>query len=365
MDELFVILQPPILFNDWAATVKSYGVDKFILLISIPTVTLGFMTGLIGTAAMRLPFFTLLWRTIAISVLIGASVPLGGMTRNVWKLMYEAGNGISTKALNSALNKSGTFGTMLGVIAMAATAGKMVGNGAMKAKNLKDLSKSAVTNGKDLLRWASLLNQILAPFWLIYLLVVVISGLTVYIGTLLLPLLLALCMFQSLGGNSWISAFVRGMIAAIAMMVFLPLVFTFALKFGWEAPMNYVNKGLQVKVDEMVTTMNDIGRQEEAIVKAIMSLGTDTASSIEAVKATAGGGLVSNGLKMAGIVIEVIGMFIVGCFAIIVGLVIGGTLLFQTDKLIGSTLGGAAMAAAKTTVRTPRSQRPQQPARAA
>lgn len=350
MEDIFKVLQPAVLLSNWASDISAMGLELLIKKISVALVTIGFLAGLGGTATMRLPFLELLKRTLVIALLIGASIPIGTFTKSIWKTLYLAGNTVSDKALDGALKKSGTFGTMLGVIGMAATAGSMVSNGALKASNITELAKAGAANGKNILKWASLLNQLIAPFWFVYLLLTVTSGLIIYVGTLFLPLGLAFCMFHSIGGTSWISGWVRGMVGAMAVIVILPAVFTFALKLGWEAPMNYVNKGLQAKVDSMVATMVDIGRQEAAIVKAIGSLGTDAAANVEAIKATFGGGLLNNGSKMVGIVVETIGLFIGGCFAIVVGLIVGATLLVQTDRLVGATLGGAANGLVKSSL---------------
>jgi hypothetical protein len=354
MDDLFKIFQPVALLNVWAANIGSMGIKNLIVTTSVVLVTIGFLLGLFGTATMRLPFWTLLGRTVLIALLIGASLPIGSFTKNFWAVLYNAGLSTSTKSLETAVEKSGAFGATLGLIGMALTAGKMVGSGALKAKNLKEAAKSAVANGKDVLKWASALNQLIAPFWFMYLLVVVISGLTVYLGSLFLPLCLAFCMFQTIGGMNWISGWIRTMINAMAVMLILPVVFAFSLKMGWEIPMNVVNKGLDQKIQAITTTMVEIGRQEEAIVKAITSLGTDVTASVEAVKATLGGGLINNGLKIVGLTIETLTMFVVGVFAVIVGLFIGGFLLMLTDKFAGKTLGGAASGLAMSTLRMPK-----------
>jgi hypothetical protein len=354
MDDLFKIFQPVAVLNVWAANIGNMGIKQLIMATSAILVTLGFLLGLFGTATMRLPFYTLLGRTLLISVLIGASLPIGSFTKSFWAVLYQAGVSTSTKTLETAVEKSGAFGATLGLIGMALTAGKMVGSGALKAKNLSEMSRAAAANGKDVLKWASALNQLIAPFWFLYLLVVVISGLTIYLGSLFLPLCLAFCMFQTIGGMNWISGWIRTMINAMAVMLILPVVFAFSLKMGWEIPMNVVNKGLDQKIHAITSTMAQIGQQEEAIVKAITSLGTDVTASVEAVKATLGGGLINNGLKIVGLTIETLTMFFVGVFAVVVGLIIGGFLLMMTDKFAGKTLGGAASGLAMSTMRMPK-----------
>ena len=354
MDDLFKIFQPVAVLNVWAGYIGGMGIKNLIVTTSIILLTVGFLLGLFGTATMRLPFWTLLSRTFIIAILIGASLPIGSFTKSFWGVLYEAGVTTSTKSLDTAVEKSGAFGATLGLIGMALTASKMVGSGALKAKNLAEAGKAAALSGKDVLKWASALNQLIAPFWFLYLLVVIISGLTIYLGSLFLPLCLSFCMFQTIGGMGWISGWTRTMINAMAVMLILPVVFAFSLKFGWEIPMSYINKGLDQKVQAITSTMVQIGQQEEAIVKTITSLGTDVAASVEAVKATLGGGLISNGLKIAALTVETLMLFAVGIFFVIVGLVIGGFLLLKTDEFAGKTLGGTVAGLAMSTLRTPR-----------
>jgi hypothetical protein len=256
---------------------------------------------------------------------------------NTWEQTYDWGrNTVAKKAIdNAAKEVSGLAIATASISALAAAApiALEVAN-AVLGKNpkeaMEDAKKSAAGSLETIGKVVQFLGGALSAIVGSYYLVVLVAGFTILIATVLLPLSGAMLIFSGGLANPWFSAWLRGVTGALIMTMFMPVVFSAALNFGFVQPAKNFSEGFSKAAAE-----------SQAGLKSITDIPGNLTSGqyIEAMQNLYGG--ISSQVSAAGKAIQAA---TVGLAASIIMLVVGITfsvaIVYAAQNQIMTLIGG-------------------------
>jgi hypothetical protein len=150
------------------------------------------------------------------------------------------------------------------------------------------VGKSAVTAGvkanaeiaKNFARWANIAIAPVVFFVIIVHLVILLTGLTIAIVNLILPIAVGMLMFSPANGERWLGNYVGSAITAILVVALMPMGFKAAFDLAVVGPVTTVNENFS-DFDEIVNQMSgvtppprvrDIDAEAEALLQRIGEL---------------------------------------------------------------------------------------------
>jgi hypothetical protein len=278
-----------------------------------------------------------------VRLLLAASLVFGTPSASVWLMntwedTYEKWGRevVAQKAIDTAVKEvSGLAIATASISALAAAApiALEVAN-AVLGKNPKeamdDAKKSAAGSLETIGKVVQFLGGALSAIVGSYYLVSLIAGFTILIATVLLPLSGAMLIFSGGLANPWFSAWLRGVTGAFIMTLFMPVVFSAALDFGFVQPARNFSNGFKTAAAE-----------SQAGLKSITDIPGNLTSGqyIEAMQNLYGG--ISSQVSAAGKAIQAA---TVGLAASIIMLVVGITfsvaIVYTAQNQIMTLIGG-------------------------
>jgi hypothetical protein len=276
-------------------------------------------------------------RLLLAATLVFATPSAGEWLMNTWVQTYTWGRvTVAKAALDRATNevKGLAFATAsISALAAAAPIALEVANG-LRGKNPKeamaDAWKSAAGSLETVGKVVQFLGGALSAIFGSYYLVVLVAGFTILIATVLLPLSGAMLVFSGGLSNPWISAWMRGVTGALIMTMFMPVVFSAALDFGFVQPAHNFSEGFSKAAAE-----------SQAGLKAISDIPGNVSSGnfIEAMQ-----GLYSGISSQVGAAGKAVQAATVGLAASIIMLIIGVifsvSLVYAAQNQIMTLIGG-------------------------
>lgn len=133
------------------------------------------------------------------------------------------------------------------------------------AAYMGSVGKSAVTAGvkanaqiaKNFARWANVAIAPVVFFVIIVHLVILLTGLTIAIINLILPIAIGMLMFSPANGERWLGNYVGSAITAILVVAFMPMGFKAAFDLAVVQPVTVVNENF-ADFDEVVNQMSGV-----------------------------------------------------------------------------------------------------------
>ncbi len=276
-------------------------------------------------------------RLLLASALVFGTPSASVWLMNTWEQTYNWGrNTVAKEAIDNAVKEvSGLAIATASISALAAAApiALEVAN-AVLGKNpkeaMEDAKKSAAGSLETIGKVVQFLGGALSAIVGSYYLVVLVAGFTILIATVLLPLSGAMLVFSGGLSNPWFSAWLRGVTGALIMTLFMPVVFSAALDFGFVQPAKNFSAGFTKAAEE-----------SQAGLKSITDIPGNLTSGqyIEAMQNLYGG--ISSQVSAAGKAIQAA---TVGLAASIIMLVVGITfsvaIVYTAQNQIMTLIGG-------------------------
>jgi hypothetical protein len=240
---------------DLPALMKNLG----ILLLITGIVWGGLKIASTGSGMELKDFFV---RLLISSALVFGGTDIGTWLQNTWHSSYEWGlNSIAKPKIDQASEKIKFLALETGAITLlAATAPVIIskiniGNG----QNAADAQKNAnETAEKSIASIGNIIQFVLGALTTIvgtYYMVVIMSGFSIMIASMLIPLSGAMVIFAGGASNQWFNLWFRSVSGALIMVLFIPVVFSAALDFGFVQPADNFNQGFKSANDKAKTGM--------------------------------------------------------------------------------------------------------------
>ncbi len=208
---------------------------------------------------------------------------------------------------------------------------------AASAQGLAKAAKAGASSGtkRSLSFFVRLIMYAFIPIFGFYAALVYLSGLTVLLAMLLLPLAGAMVIFP--GGISWWSRWVGMMISAVVTILVLPIMFNIVISLGMIGPMDVLN-------NHLAGLSSDISSSQGIILSPY------TAMQKLAEKVKGGRDFRQSALEVAGFssgitetlsdIPELIMGWLLALIAVAVGMLIGLFMMRNFDKVISGFVGG-------------------------
>lgn len=273
-------------------------------------------------------------------ILVNAS-PIQKGTLSTWNSLYTwssnlNGESIQTDLQHGALEVGALLGPILIVGGGAAMFGGRIAAGATAAGNaglVNGVKVAKFGGGQSLGLFTRVLMYAFLPVFSIYAALVFLSGLTILLGMLLLPLAGAMAVFP--GGLSWWGRWFGMITGGLINILVLPILFNIVILLGMLGPMDVMQSGLQRASDSLQGIVGGIDgtaslddpafpRDPRKISGYLLDkLYGDIMAPIEALE-------------------HVIGGWILSLVALVMGMLIALYLMRNFDRVITGFIGGIA-----------------------
>ncbi len=301
----------------------------------------GFLVGLsrVGYYASEAEWWAVYSRLLLGMIILANASPIQKGTLSTWNNLYTWSSNLNGETIQNDLRQGAAeVGLLLGPILLvgggAALFGGRIAAGATAAGNAglaNGVNVAKFGGGRSLGLFTRVLMYAFLPVFSIYAALVFLSGLTILLGMLLLPLAGAMAVFP--GGLSWWSRWFGMIMGGLVNILVLPILFNIVILLGMLGPMDVMQSGLQKASDSL-----------EGIVGVIEGTGSldDPAFPRDPRK-------ISEWLldKLYGEVMapiealqHVIGGWILSLVALIMGMLIALYLMRNFDRVITGFIGG-------------------------
>jgi hypothetical protein len=280
-------------------------------------------------------------RLLLASALVFGGNQAGDWLRTTWTYTYEWGKeNIAKTAIDEAASEITALAGATATIGLFAASAPValevinVGTGKNPGEAIKDAQKSV---GKSIETIGSIIQFILGALAAIvgtYYTVVLVSGFTLLIASVLIPLSGAMVIFAGGASNQWFSLWFRSVSGSLIMVLLIPVVFAAALDFGFVQPAKNFTDGFKTAANTAQTGLDKLGQATSDLSKgnvigAIQNTYGGIAGEIQAV----GDAISASTLGLAASII----MLIIG---IIFSVVIVYAAQNQIMGFIGGTFSG-------------------------
>ncbi len=280
-------------------------------------------------------------RLLLASALVFGGNQAGDWLRTTWTYTYEWGKeNIAKTAIDEAASEITLLAGATATIGLFAASAPValevinVGTGKNPGEAIKD-AKESVT--KSIATVGSIIQFILGALSAIvgtYYTVVLVSGFTLLIASVLIPLSGAMVIFAGGASNQWFSLWFRSVSGSLIMVLLIPVVFAAALDFGFVQPAKNFTSALSKAANTAQSGLDKIGQAADDLSKgnvvgAIQNTYGGITSQIQAV----GDAISASTLGLAASII----MLIIG---IIFSVVIVYAAQNQIMGFIGGTFSG-------------------------
>ncbi len=303
----------------------------------------GFLVGLSRVAyyASEAEWWAVYGRLLLGVIVLANVSPIQRQTLTTWNTLYTWSSNLNGETVKTDLEQGAKdVGLLLGPILIvgggAAMFGGRIAAGAAAAGNAGIAGGANVAKfgaGRSLGLFTRVLMYAFLPVFSIYAALVFLSGLTILLGMLLLPLAGAMVVFP--GGLSWWSRWFGMITGSLVNILVLPILFNIVILLGMLGPMDVMQNGLQKASTSLEGMMGGIN--------GAASLG-DPAFPRDPRKIS--GWLLE---KLYGDVMapvealpHVLGGWILSLVALIMGMLIALYLMRNFDRVITGFMGGIA-----------------------
>lgn len=309
---------------------------------------IGFLVGLsrIAYYASEAEWWAVLGRLLLGVLVLSNLSPLQGFVQNTWGSAFAwsstlAGDTVEDDLVEGAENVEKLITPLLIVGGTAQMfAGKLASRiVAAGPKGLAEAAEAGAATGtkRSLAFFVRVIMYAFLPIFGLYSALVYLSGLTVLLAMLLLPLAGAMVIFP--GGMSWWSRWVGMVISAVVTILVLPIMFNIVISLGMIAPMDVLNNHLAPLSGELNGTRGVILSPLTALETLVgdVKAGKDFRQAALEVMGF------SNGVMdtLADIPNLIVG-WLLGLVTMVVGMLIGLFMMRNFDKIITGFIGGVA-----------------------
>ncbi len=331
----------------WLSSVHGFvtanGFHTGMIQIGWAVLFVGFLVGLSRVAyyASEGEWWAVYGRLLLGMVILVNASPIQRGTLSIWNNLYAWSSALNGETIQTDLKQGAKdVGLLLGPILIvgggAAMFGGRIAAGAAAAGNAGIAGGANVAKfgaGRSLGLFTRVLMYAFLPVFSIYAALVFLSGLTILLGMLLLPLAGAMAVFP--GGLSWWGRWFGMITGGMVNILVLPILFNIVILLGMLGPMDVMQSGLQRASDSLQGVVGGID--------GTASLG-DPAFPRDPRKIS--GYLLD---KLYGEVMaplealeHVIGGWILSLVALVMGMLIALYLMRNFDRVITGFLGGIA-----------------------
>ena len=331
----------------WLSSVHGFvtanGFHTGMIQIGWAVLFVGFLVGLSRVAyyASEGEWWAVYGRLLLGMVILVNASPIQRGTLSIWNNLYTWSSTLNGETIQTDLKQGAKdVGLLLGPILIvgggAAMFGGRIAAGAAAAGNAGIAGGANVAKfgaGRSLGLFTRVLMYAFLPVFSIYAALVFLSGLTILLGMLLLPLAGAMAVFP--GGLSWWGRWFGMITGGMVNILVLPILFNIVILLGMLGPMDVMQSGLQRASDSLQGVVGGID--------GTASLG-DPAFPRDPRKIS--GYLLD---KLYGEVMaplealeHVIGGWILSLVALVMGMLIALYLMRNFDRVITGFLGGIA-----------------------
>jgi hypothetical protein len=293
----------------------------------------------VGISTELKPFFV---RLLLASMLVFGSKTIGDGIYKSWESTFIWGRDVvAVTAINqSAVSLTGLAAqTAIVGGAYAALPVLLEGVKIFFLKNPADAVKDAASSIKGSMDTLGQILQFLlgalATITGSYYSVILISGFTIFVGNILLPLAGGIMMITGGTNNQWFTMWLRSVCGALIMTLFMPIIFAATLNFGFTQPANNFNRNFQDSAKSITEGVENLKGVAGSLSKA------DPAGAAEkAVKAAL------SPLKAAGQLVWAYTFgFVASIIMLIIGVIFSVVIIYaaqqQVMNFVGSFMGGA------------------------
>jgi len=337
---------------EWLAAthqfVTSNGLNEDVERIGWAILFVGFLVGLSRVAyyASEAEWWAVYGRLLlGVIVLVNIS-PAQKFTQNTWNTAYAwssnlTGDTVEDELVEGAQNVESLITPLLivgGTAQMFAT--KMASRiAAAGSKGLAEAAKAGAATGtkRSLGFFVRLIMYAFLPIFGLYAALVYLSGLSILLAMLLLPLAGAMVVFP--GGLSWWSRWVGMVISSVVTILVLPIMFNIVISLGMIAPMEVLHGRLEGLSAELNGTRGVIVSPYTAIQTFFSDVngGADPRQAALEVM-----GFSSGITETLNDIPGLITGWLFALVALVVGMVIGLFMMRNFDRVITGFVGGVA-----------------------
>jgi hypothetical protein len=277
-------------------------------------------------------------RVLTAGYLIFAADAVGLTTRVAW---IEAETwGYKTFAATAVTRAQKEMGNLAATTAVAAGTAVAVGGlftGATEAAavgwagRLAAAGSGALETGAAVTQAANAMLWMAIPIVLVYYVIILGTGFSILIASIILPLSGALMMFPSTIGADFMGKWLKGVVAAIFSAAFVPLIFATALEVGFVGPAKQYNKSLETNLKSWSEATTQVSSSFN-----FSSNPTQIAENLK--NLTFGIG------KVLGTMFSFVGSFIISILMLLIGVAAGVMVMNTLANQISTYVGGSLSA---------------------
>lgn len=337
---------------EWLAAthefVTSNGLHDDVEGIGWAILFVGFMVGLVRTAyyASEAEWWAVYGRLLLGVIVLANLSPIQKFTQTSWNTAYTwssnlTGETVEDDLVEGAGNVEELITPLLivgGTAQMFAV--KMASRiSAASVEGLAKAAKAGASSGtkRSLSFFVRLIMYAFLPIFGIYSALVYLSGLTVLLAMLLLPLAGAMAVFP--GGLSWWGRWVGMMISAVVTILVLPIMFNIVISLGMIAPMDVLNSHLASLSGELNGSRGIILSPLTALETLVADVKGGKDLRQAALEVT---GFSSGITETLSDIPDLIMGWLLALVAMVVGMVIGLFMMRNFDKVISGFIGGVS-----------------------
>jgi hypothetical protein len=290
-------------------------------------------------AGMELKDFLI--RLLIACALVFSSESIGDSLRSTWVSAYKWGRDtVAAKAIKdtvSSVTALAAASTAVGVVAAAAPGvleAVKVGFGKNPIEAINDAKTEMAKSLEILGKIVQFILGALATLFGSYYLVSIMSGFTVLVAALLLPLSGAMVIFPGGAVNQWFGNWFKSVTGAMVMVMIMPIIFTAALNFGFIQPGKNFTDGFTAAANTAKSSLTDL----QSIPGKLAS--GDFASAASSAFSGISGSISSIGQTITASTVGLVASVIMLIIGIIFSVVIIYAAQQQVMNFIGGTFSG-------------------------
>ncbi len=335
---------------DWLASTHTFitanGLHDDIEKIGWAVLFVGFLVGLVRMTyyASEAEWWAVYARLLLGIIVLSNVAPLQKFSQNSWNTAYAwssnlTGETVEDDLVEGAENVEQLITPLLivgGTAQMFAV--KMASRiSAASAQGLAKAAKAGASAGtkRSLSFFVRLIMYAFVPIFGFYAALVYLSGLTVLLAMLLLPLAGAMVIFP--GGISWWSRWVGMIISSVVTILVLPIMFNIVISLGMIGPMDVLNNHLAGLSSDLSSSQGIILSPYSAMEQLAAKIKGGIDFRQAALEVT---GFSSGITETLSDIPELIMGWLLALIAVAVGMLIGLFMMRNFDKVISGFVGG-------------------------
>lgn len=332
----------------WLSEVHSFvlthGFNDGIERIGWAVLFVGFLTGLARVAyyASEAEWWAIFGRLLLGVIILSNLSPIQKGTLSMWNNLYTWSSAINGENVKTDLAQgSKEVGLLLGPIIIVGGGAAMFGGriaalaaGSGNAGVVTGVNAAKFGSGRSLGLFTRILMYGFLPVFTVYAALVFLSGLTILLGMLLLPLAGAMAVFP--GGLSWWSRWFGMITSSLVNIMVLPVLFNIVILLGMLGPMDVMQTHLQKANTSVKSIFGTV--DVDALADKPGRFNLDPLKTAEYLIDSSIARLQAPFDALA----HVIGGWLLSLVALVMGMFIALYLMRNFDKVITGFIGGVA-----------------------